>query len=481
MTPEQFYADTVGKQIDVDGYPKNQPYQCVDLFRYWGQMNSVPIPPTPNNYADGYWYSRDELGFAKYFDYITDPAQFTTGTWIFWARGSRSHPSSHVAMYYVPPGSNIAYEYGENQGGNAAACLKTTDFSDALGGLRWKGYETMQIEKGYHHLTYKGIEVDIIRATAASGYKLHLLSAGDPYSVQDIMEFDSDRLAIVGAVNANYFEMSTGLHLGCEGDGWVNGYWQAPKKAGIISYYISDLGKIGAHDQADFWLSQSEVQMVCAPYSVLIHNGQNTELRSASFGSKELIKNTQTAILRIQDDWCLAIFSECFPSDVHAFAQEAGANELALMDSGGSTQMFECATTGHRRAVRHTGRLIPNVLVLAKEINPAGTPDQPDVPQPEPEPEPIEDEPVQTPDPAADPDGGNEEMKTLLPDKVYDILKWICLIALPALSAFVLFMGTDLSAQYELIAKWINGIMILLGSLIGVSTVQYNNARSQEK
>ena len=69
----------------------------------------------------------------------------------------------------------------------------------------YQGYETMQIEKGYHHLTYKGIEVDIIRATAASGYKLHLLSAGDPFTVKDIMEYDSDRLAIVGAVNANYF------------------------------------------------------------------------------------------------------------------------------------------------------------------------------------------------------------------------------------------------------------------------------------
>ena len=72
-------------------------------------------------------------------------------------------------------------------------------------------------------------------------------------------------------------------------------------------------------------------------------------------------------------------------------------------------------------------------------------------------------------------------MKTILPDKVYDVLKWICLIALPAAAAFVLYMGTDLSANYELIAKWINGIMLLLGSLIGVSTVQYNSARSQEK
>lgn len=483
MTPEQFYAENLNKVVDVDGYPEGQPYQCIDGFRWWGRCNSVPVPATPDNRASGYWTCQNAKGEivpsvaewqSKYFDKITDPKQFRNGDWIIWG-WCNSHPQTHVAMWYN------GQEFGENQGTFKGFTLKSTDFSDALGALRWKGYGHMEIEKGYHHLSYKGIEVDIIRATAASGYKLHLLSAGDPYSVQDIMEFDSDRLAIVGAVNANYFEMSTGLHLGCEGDGWVNGYWQAPKKAGIISYYISDLGKIGAHDQADFWLSQSEVQMVCAPYSVLIHNGQNTDLRSASFGSKELIKNTQTAILRIQDDWCLAIFSECFPSDVHAFAQEAGANELALMDSGGSTQMFECATTGHRRAVRHTGRLLPNVLVLAKEINPAGTPDQPDEPQPEPEPEPIEDEPVQTPDPAADPDGGNEEMKTLLPDKVYDILKWICLIALPALSAFVLFMGTDLSAQYELIAKWINGIMILLGSLIGVSTVQYNNARSQEK
>lgn len=476
MTPEQFYAETVGKVVDFDGAYGPQ---CVDAFRYWGHLNSVPIPPTPNNYADGYWYSRDQLGFSRWFDYI-QPGQFRHGDWIIWPRGS-SHNLSHVAMYYVPPGSSQAFEYSENQGGSGGFCLKQTNFTDALGGLRWKGYETMQIEKGYHHLTYKGIEVDIIRATAASGYKLHLLSAGGEFSVKDLMEFDSDRLGIVGAVNSNFFVMKNGMHLGCEGDGYVGGYWQAPKETGVISYYIRNDGEVGAHDQSSFYLGQKDVQMVCAPYSVLIHRGETVYMRSTSFTNKDLTLNTQTAVMRINGDWCLAIFSSCYPSDVQAFALEAGADELAIMDSGGSCQMFECSSTGHRRAVRHTERLIPNVLVLAKEINPAGTPDQPDVPQPEPEPEPIEDEPVQTPDPAADPDGGNEEMKTLLPDKVYDILKWICLIALPALSAFVLFMGTDLSAQYELIAKWINGIMILLGSLIGVSTVQYNNARSQEK
>ena len=82
MTPEQFYAETVGKQIDIDGYPKDHPVQCIDGFRFWGQMNSVPIPPTPNNWADGYWYSRDKLGFAQWFEYITDPNQYKTGDWI---------------------------------------------------------------------------------------------------------------------------------------------------------------------------------------------------------------------------------------------------------------------------------------------------------------------------------------------------------------------------------------------------------------
>ena len=463
MTPEQFYAETVHKQIDVDGYPKSQPYQCVDLFRYWGQLNGVPIPPTPNNYADGYWYSRDVLGFSKYFEYITDPAKFTTGTWVFWARGSRSHSSSHVAMYMVFDG--VAYEYGENQGGNASACLKTTDFSDALGGLRWKGYG-MQIEKGFHSFTWNGIKVDILRATHANGYNLHLISAGGPFDLKDLMEFDSDRLAIVGAVNANYFVMATGEHLGLEGDGWVNGYFQAPKTAGVLAYYINDQGVIGAHDQSDFWLSQDQIQVGCAPYAVLIHDGQNVNMHSTAFGSKDLVKNTQTAAMRIGEDWCLAIFSECYPSDVHKFAQEAGANELILMDSGGSTQMFECATTGHRRQIRHTSRKLPNVLVLAKEIY--GEPSPEPIPEPEPEPEPTPDPEPETPETEPEkPSGWSNEF--------FDIMRYLAEVGLPALSALVAAIGKILGYdQAATIAAIIMAISTFVGSLVHQKRKEYN-------
>ena len=279
MTPEQFYAETVGKVIDYDGA---YGAQCVDAFRYWGTMNSVPIPPTPNNWADGFWYSRDALGFGKWFVYVTD-GNYRTGDWIFWARGSKSHPSSHVAMWFY------GQEYGENQGGSGGFSLKLTDFSDALGALRWKGY--IMEDKTIEQLAY---------------------------------------------------EVLAGL--------WGNG--EERKKRLIAAGY-------------DYAAVQAKVN--------------------------EILGNNQ-------------------------------------------------------------------------------------VEDPEPEPEP---EPTPAPEPAPEPKPVENPANTLLPNNVYDILKWICLIALPAVSAFVLFMGTDLSAQYELIAKWINGIMILLGSLIGVSTVQYN--RSQGK
>lgn len=286
MTPEQFYAETVGKRIDVDGYPKWQPYQCIDLFRYWGQLNSVPVPATPDDRASGYWTCKNAKGEvvpavaewqSKYFTKITDPAEFKTGDWIIWGWGG-SHPETHVAMYYH------GQEYGENQGGNASACLKTTDFSDALGALRWKGY--IMEDKTIEQLAY---------------------------------------------------EVLAGM--------WGNG-------------------------------EERRQRLTAAGYDY--------------------------------------------------DAVQAKVNEI-----------------------------------LGNNTEPE--------PTPEPDPEP-------TPEPAPAPEPADNPASSLLPNNVYDVLKWICLIALPAISAFVLFMGTDLSASYELIAKWINGIMILLGSLIGVSTVQYNRS-----
>lgn len=126
-TPADFYKEFNGKIIDYDGA---YGCQCVDLFRAFLAWADLPSIPTPNNYADGYYLDFDKLEIKPYFDRIGRP--FKNGDWVIWKRGSASHPKSHIAMYFND------YELGTNQGGDGGACLKKTDFIDALGALRLK-------------------------------------------------------------------------------------------------------------------------------------------------------------------------------------------------------------------------------------------------------------------------------------------------------------------------------------------------------
>lgn len=63
MTPQEFYDQYNGKAIDYDGA---YGVQCVDAWRVFCKWLGIPSLPTPNNYADGYWYSRDALGYAQH-------------------------------------------------------------------------------------------------------------------------------------------------------------------------------------------------------------------------------------------------------------------------------------------------------------------------------------------------------------------------------------------------------------------------------
>lgn len=61
-----------------------------------------------------------------------------------------------------------------------------------------------------------------------------------------------------------------------------------------------------------------------------------------------------------------------------------------------------------------------------------------------------------------------------LPDKLYDILKWIALIAIPALATFYVACAAVWGWPFaDQIAKTANALCVLIGALIGVSTAQY--------
>ena len=70
-----------------------------------------------------------------------------------------------------------------------------------------------------------------------------------------------------------------------------------------------------------------------------------------------------------------------------------------------------------------------------------------------------------------------------LNDKIYDVLKWVALVCLPALATLIsvvlpLWNLADESTVTAIVGT-ISAVDVFLGALLGVSTAQYN--KSQQK
>ena len=69
----------------------------------------------------------------------------------------------------------------------------------------------------------------------------------------------------------------------------------------------------------------------------------------------------------------------------------------------------------------------------------------------------------------------------ILPDKVYNILKWVCLIALPAFAVFYAVIAKIWGLPYEAeIPATINAVAVLIGALIGVSHLSIKKGEENE-
>ena len=63
----------------------------------------------------------------------------------------------------------------------------------------------------------------------------------------------------------------------------------------------------------------------------------------------------------------------------------------------------------------------------------------------------------------------------IIPDKIYDILKWVTMIVLPALATAYVGLASIWGWPYaDEVAKTTAVICTLLGALLGISTAQYN-------
>jgi hypothetical protein len=70
----------------------------------------------------------------------------------------------------------------------------------------------------------------------------------------------------------------------------------------------------------------------------------------------------------------------------------------------------------------------------------------------------------------------------ILSNKVYDALKWIVMIAIPALTtAYVGLSGIWGWPYAEEVAKTSAVVCVLLGALLGISTAQYNKTEPPDR
>lgn len=140
-TPHDYYTQVIGKAFDEDGV---YGAQCVDGFKHFcrtvvGYNISKRSICNPTGYATSIWDNFYSLGLDKYFDRVPSN-QMVDGDWAIWSKGSRSCPSSHVAMFRKDNGNGTGVFLGQNQCGTRAYTQCNIYYDGIRGGLRPKCY-----------------------------------------------------------------------------------------------------------------------------------------------------------------------------------------------------------------------------------------------------------------------------------------------------------------------------------------------------
>lgn len=69
-----------------------------------------------------------------------------------------------------------------------------------------------------------------------------------------------------------------------------------------------------------------------------------------------------------------------------------------------------------------------------------------------------------------------------IPDTLYDWLKWICMICIPAFTTAYVGLSAVWGWPYaEEIAKTSAVVCTLIGALLGISTAEYNKEKNNDK
>lgn len=96
---QEFIDKTLGYQIDTDGYPEEQPFQCVDLPKYFNECYFSPFQVycTDSGYAKDWANLKYSNGLLDYYD-ETAIDNMIKGTLVVWGN-CQVAPYSHIGFF----------------------------------------------------------------------------------------------------------------------------------------------------------------------------------------------------------------------------------------------------------------------------------------------------------------------------------------------------------------------------------------------
>lgn len=325
MTPKSYFDKTIGKAIDTDNYPRENPYQCWDYFDYFCRLVGFEGSRycAVTKFVGDLWVLRDSKGYeySRDFEYITDPAQFKDGDWIFWAK--------HVAMYYH------GKEVGQNQP-KPHVTEKEMNWNGILGAMRYKHWKNIEVAFGASDVVINGHKYYLYKQTPQDD--MYVLGAG-LNQVKPIREIDADVLVNGKLGNGNYYQMKKDIPDQPYGTTYgdisapLSGEYQNLPNQDSTLFYDLDTGEFGDCT----YVTIDPTHNVFSPALVFPNKLGHWEYARMVGLSHKDSKSMYGFVIRYHDGYCLGIADkELTPQQIADDFTETDMMNIAFLDGGGS-------------------------------------------------------------------------------------------------------------------------------------------------
>ena len=364
MTPFEWRNMTIGKSYDED---KAYGFQCWDYFQAFIKYFKLPVSAycSLTGYVCDLWRLKDEYGYSQFFEYITEPSQLRDGDWVFFDRGSKSHPSSHVCMFFAPD-----IELGQNQG-KPCVTEKQTTFSDMMGALRYRNWS--EIAFGASDITINGHSYSLYRQQ--QNQTAVVLSAGIN-KLKTIKDLDADATVMGKITGANFFQEKYnqpdefGTTYG-DISAPLNDVWRMLPNQNNTLYYDLNTGMYGDCTGIHIDMNHN----VFSPGCVFPASGNYQYGTFIGIDCVNIISRYTFCIRFTDGTYCIGICNQdATPKQIASDFKQYPIESIAFLDGGDSAQMGR-VNHGVFEYNRYTTRAVPSAVAIISTA-PVQTPSQ---------------------------------------------------------------------------------------------------------